>query len=175
MIFICMKFNSVLVDSRLVDNPVCNTQLANSIFCRLQQSQQTPYSTSLTKCSSKACPQDQSIDPQSCDCAYPYEGVLIFRAPSFRDVTNSTLFQGLEINLWRKLNLEPGSVYLAKPFFNSDNYLQVQVKLFPSSGMYFNRADIIRIGGDLSNQVFKPPAGFGPYYFIGSPYPFPGI
>lgn len=158
----------------LVDNPVCNKQLANTVYCRLQQQPLTPYSTNLSNCGPKACPQDQSLNPQSCECAYPYEGVLIFRAPFFRDVTNSTLFQQLERNLWTKLDLNPGSVYIGNPFFNSDNYLQVQVKLFPSAGMYFNRADILKIGGDLSKQIFKPPPVFGPYYFIGSPYPFPG-
>ena len=39
---------------------------------------------------------------------------------------------------------------------------------------YFNRSEVIRIGFDLSNQKFKPPKEFGPYYFIASPYPFPG-
>ncbi|ONK78115.1 uncharacterized protein A4U43_C02F14510 [Asparagus officinalis] len=164
------SYNETLI---LVDNPVCKAQLANTVYCQLQQRKPTPYSTSLTKCSSKACPLGQSISPQSCDCAYPYEGVLIFRAPFFRDVTNSSLFQQLEMSLWTKLKLTPGSIYLANPFFNSDNYLQVQVKLFPSNGIYFNRAEILKIGGDLSNQLFKPPAVFGPYYFIASPYPFP--
>lgn len=169
------KFTWVIGNFRLVDNPVCKSQLANTIYCQLQQKQLTPYSTSLIKCGSQACPPGQSLSPQSCDCAYPYEGVLIFRAPFFRDVTNSSLFQQLEMSLWEKLKLTPGSVYLADPFFNSDNYLQVQVKLFPPTGMYFNRADILKIGGGLSNQVFKPPPVFGPYYFIASPYPFPGI
>lgn len=163
-------YNETLV---LVDNPVCKSQLANTIYCQLQQKQLTPYSTSLTKCGSQACPPGQSLSPQSCGCAYPYEGTLIFRAPFFRDVTNSSLFQQLEMSLWTKLKLTPGSVYLANPFFDSDNYLQVQVKLFPPTGMYFNRADILQIGGNLSNQVFKPPPVFGPYYFIASPYPFP--
>lgn len=132
------------------------------------------YSTSLTQCGPKSCPPNQSLSPLSCSCAYPYEGVMVFRAPFFRDVTNSTLFESLEMSLWTKLNLPPGSVFLQNPFINSDNYMQLQLKLFPSEDIYFNRSEILRIGFDLSNQTYKPPKMFGPYYFIGTPYPFPG-
>jgi hypothetical protein len=100
---------------------------------------------------------------------------MYFRAPLFGDVGNGTAFQELESKLWTKLDLTPGSVALQDPFFNSDSYMQVQVKLFPSGGPYFNRSEVMRIGFDLSNQTFKPPKEFGPYYFIASPYPFPGL
>lgn len=73
-----------------------------------------------------------------------------------------------------KLGLTPGSVLLQNPMFNSDNYMELQVKLFPSDGLYFSRSEVIRIGFDLSNQTYKPPLLFGPYYFIATPYPFPG-
>ncbi|URE27871.1 leucine-rich repeat receptor-like protein kinase [Musa troglodytarum] len=164
------NYNKTLI---LVGNPVCNS-LSNTNFCSLQQNPEVPYSTSLANCVANLCPQDQSLSPQSCSCAYPFEGVMFFRAPRFRDVTNNTLFQSLESSLWTKLGLPPGSVFLQNPFINSDSYLQVQVKLFPPSGMYFNRSEILQIGFDLSNQTYKPPPIFGPYYFIASPYPFPG-
>ncbi|URE27874.1 leucine-rich repeat receptor-like protein kinase [Musa troglodytarum] len=163
------NYNKTLI---LVGNPVCNS-LSNTNFCSLQQNPEVPYSTSLANCVANLCPQDQSLSPQSCSCAYPFEGVMFFRAPRFRDVTNNTLFQSLESSLWTKLGLPPGSVFLQNPFINSDSYLQVQVKLFPPSGMYFNRSEILQIGFDLSNQTYKPPPIFGPYYFIASPYPFP--
>jgi hypothetical protein len=140
-----------------------------------QKGLSVPYSTSLVKCFSGTCPAGQSLSPQSCACAYPYQGIMYFRAPFFHDVTNGTAFQALESMLWTKLALTPGSVSLQDPFFNSDSYMEVQVKLFPSgSGAYFNRSEVMRIGFDLSNQTFKPPKEFGPYYFIASPYPFPG-
>ncbi|XP_039136272.1 probable leucine-rich repeat receptor-like protein kinase At5g49770 [Dioscorea cayenensis subsp. rotundata] len=165
------NYNSTLI---LVGNPVCDARLANSIYCRLQPMQlSAQYSTSLTQCGPKSCPPNQSLSPLSCSCAYPYEGVMVFRAPFFRDVTNSTLFESLEMSLWTKLNLPPGSVFLQNPFINSDNYMQLQLKLFPSEDIYFNRSEILRIGFDLSNQTYKPPKMFGPYYFIGTPYPFP--
>ncbi|KAJ6739787.1 LEUCINE-RICH REPEAT-CONTAINING PROTEIN [Salix koriyanagi] len=34
-------------------------------------------------------------------------------------------------------------------------------------------SEIQSIGFDLTNQTYKPPKEFGPYYFIASPYPFP--
>ncbi|OEL31342.1 putative leucine-rich repeat receptor-like protein kinase [Dichanthelium oligosanthes] len=173
-------FSSVTVTSSyngtlaLAGNPVCS-RLPNTPYCNVtQRALSAPYSTSLVKCFSGACPAGQSLSPQSCACAYPYQGVMYFRAPFFHDVTNDTAFQALESMLWTKLALTPGSVFLQDPFFNSDSYMEVQVKLFPSdSSAYFNRSEVMRIGFDLSNQTFKPPKEFGPYYFIASPYPFP--
>ncbi|KAH0465694.1 hypothetical protein IEQ34_005797 [Dendrobium chrysotoxum] len=148
------KYNKSLI---LIDNPVCDTQLSNTVYCRPQQQQlSAPYSTSITHCGKISCQMGQSLSPQSCTCAYPYQGLMVFRAPRFRDVTNATLFQSLESSFWMKLGLTPGSV-----------------KLFPSDGMYFSRSEVLRIGFDLSNQTYKPPPMFGPYYFIATPYPFP--
>ncbi|KAF8683992.1 hypothetical protein HU200_044942 [Digitaria exilis] len=174
------EFSSVTVTSSyngtlaLAGNPVC-ARLPNTPYCNVtQRSLSAPYSTSLVKCFSGTCPAGQSLSPQSCACAYPYQGIMYFRAPFFHDVTNDTAFQALESMLWTKLDLTPGSVYLQDPFFNSDSYMVVQVKLFPSGDTaYFNRSEVMRIGFDLSNQTFKPPKEFGPYYFIASPYPFP--
>ncbi|KAL3506932.1 hypothetical protein ACH5RR_032314 [Cinchona calisaya] len=159
----------------LIGNPVCTVALANTSYCQLQQQSEKPYSTSLANCGSKSCPSDQKLSPQSCDCAYPYEGTMYFRGPSFRELSDVTLFHLLEMSLWVKLGLTPGSVSLQNPFFNVDDYLQVQLGLFPSIGEYFNRSEIQRIGFALSNQTYKPPEQFGPYYFIAAPYTFAGI
>ncbi|KAI3876093.1 hypothetical protein MKW92_053928, partial [Papaver armeniacum] len=170
------KIASVELGSRytntliLVDNPVCNGGLSNTNYCDLHQATKASYSTSLAKCGT--CPTGQKASPASCNCAFPYEGNLYFRAPSFRDVTNASVFGALEMDLWKKLELDPGSVYLDNPHFNSDDYLQVDLALFPSSGKYFTRSKIQRIGFYLSNQTFKPPAEFGPYYFIADLYVF---
>ncbi|PKI41018.1 hypothetical protein CRG98_038546 [Punica granatum] len=156
----------------LIGNPVC-ASLSNN-YCQLQQISSKPYSTSLTRCGSKTCPVDQKLSPQSCECAVPYEGTLYFRAPSFRELSNATIFQGLETSFSTKLGLTPGSVSLQNLFFNPDDYLQMQLSLFPASGKeYFNHSEIQRFGFQLSNQTYKPPKEFGPYYFIASPYPFP--
>ncbi|KAK1271094.1 putative leucine-rich repeat receptor-like protein kinase [Acorus gramineus] len=155
----------------LLGNPICSSTDTNTNYCRPQQTLKV-YSTSHARCGSQSCPADQSLSPQ-CICAYPYEGILVFRAPFFRDLSNSTTFQSLETNLWKNLTIPPGSVSLQNIFFTSDNYLQVQLQLFPSTGLYFNRSEIQRLGFELSNQSFKPPPIFGPYYFIASRYPFP--
>ncbi|CAH2067915.1 unnamed protein product [Thlaspi arvense] len=158
----------------LVGNPVCTTALSNTNYCQIQQQQaKRIYSTSLANCGGKSCPLDQKLSPQSCECAYPYEGTLYFRGPMFRDLSNVNTYHSLEMSLWVKLGLTPGSVSLQNPFFNNDDYLQIQLELFPSTGKYFNRSDVQRIGFDLSNQTYKPPPLFGPYYFIASPYTFP--
>ncbi|KAI5584732.1 hypothetical protein POPTR_006G114400v4 [Populus trichocarpa] len=156
----------------LVGNPVC-IALSNTSYCQLQQQSTKPYSTSLANCGSKLCPIEQKLSPQSCECAYPYEGTLYFRGPSFRELSNDNTFHSLEMSLWDQLGLTPGSVFLQNPFFNVDDYLQVQVALFPPTGNFFNRSEIQRIGFALSNQTYKPPKYFGPYYFIASNYPFP--
>lgn len=160
---------------RLDQNPVCNSALTNTnLYCTLRQ--QTPYSTSLSKCGSATCLfQDQKVNPQNCSCAIPYQGQMIFRGPSFRDLTNSTLFHELEMSLWTSLSLTPGYVSISNLHFNSDDYLVLDLALFPSSGLFFSRSDISRIGFDLSNQTYKPPPMFGPYYFLASQYPFLGI
>ncbi|RDX83955.1 putative leucine-rich repeat receptor-like protein kinase, partial [Mucuna pruriens] len=160
----------------LIGNPVCDTgtALSNTNYCQLQQQAKQPYSTSLANCGGKSCPPDQKLSPQSCECAYPYEGMMYFRGPSFRELSNVTNFHSLEMSLWVKLGLTPGSVSLQNPFFNSDDYLQVQLALFPPIGQYFNRSEVQRIGFEFSNQTYKPPKEFGPYYFIAFPYPFPG-
>ncbi|KAK9124866.1 hypothetical protein Scep_013712 [Stephania cephalantha] len=158
----------------LKGNPVCTNVLSITKYCLLQQEPQKAYSTSLASCGSKSCVSGQKLNPQSCDCAYPYEGTLYFRAPSFRDLSNATRFNSLEMSLWTNLNLNPGAVSLQNMFFNMDDYIQIQLELFPSIGKYFNRTEIQRIGFDLSNQTYKLPREFGPYYFIASPYAFPG-
>ncbi|XP_050214535.1 leucine-rich repeat receptor protein kinase HPCA1 [Mercurialis annua] len=156
----------------LIGNPVCSAQ-PNTNYCQLQQKTKKPYSTSLANCGNTQCPDGQKLSPQSCECADPYQGTMYFRAPSFKDLTNASLFHSLEMTLWTKLDLTPGSVYIQNPFFNVDDYLQVEVALFPPTGVAFNRTAVIRMGFYLSNQTYKPPEDFGPYLFIASPYPFP--
>ncbi|XP_062181112.1 probable leucine-rich repeat receptor-like protein kinase At5g49770 [Phragmites australis] len=91
-------------------------------------------------------------------------------APLFADLNNNEHFQQLETSLWTELGLRPGSVFLSDVHFNSDGYIQVQVRLFPLAGISFNLLELTRIGFNLSNQIYKPPQGFGPYYFVADPY-----
>lgn len=153
---------------------MCTTGLSNTDYCQDPEQNTMPYATSLANCGGKSCPPEQRVNPQSCECAYPYQGTMYFRAPLFRELSNINMFHSLEFSLWTKLELSPGSVSLLNPLFNVDDYLQVQLDLFPSTGKYFNRSEVQRIGFFLSNQTYKPPLQFGPYYFIAAPYAFPG-
>ncbi|CAN6359685.1 unnamed protein product [Urochloa humidicola] len=166
---ITASYNKTLV---LFGNPVCvDPDFSKKSFCSMQQENMIAYTTSLSKCSSSApCSNDQSLNPANCGCAYPYTGKMVFRAPFFTDLTNSDTFQQLETSLTTQLSLRDGSVFLSDIRFNSDNYLEVKTMLFPSSGVSFNVSDLIRIGFELSNQTYKPPKNFGPYYFIADPY-----
>ncbi|XP_022682470.1 probable leucine-rich repeat receptor-like protein kinase At5g49770 [Setaria italica] len=165
---ITQSYNRTLV---LVGNPVClDAEFSGSHFCSIQQDSIIPYVTSVTKCGSTSCSSDQSLDPANCGCAYPYMGAILFRSPLFADLTNNEHFQQLETSLWTELGLRPGSVFLSDVLFTSDDYLQVKVRMFPSTGTSFNLSEVTRIGFDLSNQTYKPPQGFGPYYFVADPY-----
>jgi hypothetical protein len=100
---------------------------------------------------------------------------MIFRAALFKDSSDSVMFQQLETSLWTQLNLRAGAVELSDIHFNSDSYLQVQLELFPPSGTTFNKSQVSFIGSLFSNQIYKPPSKFGPYFFIGDKYlPFSG-
>ncbi|KAK9056039.1 hypothetical protein SSX86_027126 [Deinandra increscens subsp. villosa] len=155
----------------LFGNPVCNKTLEQSQYCQLQQSTST-YSTSFPDCGSKPCRSDQKPSPLRCDCAYPYEGNLVFRATSFKLLSNDTLWHLLESSLSTKLSLTPGSVAIQNPNFDINGYLQVNVQFFPSKSKHFTRLEVQKMGFYLSNQTYKPPAGFGPYYFLADPYSF---
>jgi len=98
---------------------------------------------------------------------------MVFRAPFFQDVADNSVFQSLLDNVWKKYGPALGSVSIQNPFFDGNSYLQVELKLCPSTGIYFNRSEIL-IELDLSSQNYVPPEIFGPYYFNASSYPFPG-
>ena len=108
--------------SRLVGNPVC-TALTNTNYCQLQQPSTKPYSTSLVQCGRKSCPAYQKLSPQNCECAYPYEGTMYFRAPSFRDLSNVTLFHSLEISI--RVCSVLGIIFSHLYFFNSLQYILI--------------------------------------------------
>ncbi|CAA7389158.1 unnamed protein product [Spirodela intermedia] len=156
---------------KLMGNPICNAQNSGSSYCQ-QQFHHTPYTTSLSHCGSSTCPEDQSFSPNNCECAFPYVGTLIFRGLFFRDLSNRTRFQDLETSLWTELHLANGAVSLQNPFFDSDSYLRVQLRLFPVDRPYFNRSEVMRIGFQLSYQTYKPPPEWGPYLFVALPYVF---
>ena len=67
------------------------------------------------------------------------------------------------------------SVSISNLFKDSSENLEKSIQVFPSGQDHFNRTGISNIGFVLSNQTFKPPDKFGPFYFKAMPYgPFSG-
>uniref|UniRef100_A0ACD5U2B0 Uncharacterized protein n=1 Tax=Avena sativa TaxID=4498 RepID=A0ACD5U2B0_AVESA len=156
----------------LRNNPACGYEsLLGGPFCSPKPQIVIPYRTSMDKCASaNSCPSTQNQNPANCGCAYAYSGKMVFRAPFFKDLTDSDTFQQLETSLWTDLKLRSGAVGLSKVHFDSNGYIQVQVELFPSSGTSFNHSEVILLGSLLGRQYYKPPAKFGPYSFIADVY-----
>jgi hypothetical protein len=90
-------------------------------------------------------------------------------------LTSPTNFVTLEKDMetkFEKLNVPVDSIAIHNPFFDSNNNLQMSLELFPSGKVQFSEQDISDVGFILSNQTYKPPGTFGPYYFNGQQYSF---
>ncbi|KAL9451909.1 hypothetical protein AB3S75_013483 [Citrus x aurantiifolia] len=82
------------VDIMLFDNPVCQESGNAKGYCRLSQLSSS-YLMKPKNCPSDPCNSDQNSSPTS-QCAYPYTGTLVFRAPSFSDLGNTTYYETLD-------------------------------------------------------------------------------
>ncbi|KVI11361.1 Leucine-rich repeat-containing N-terminal, type 2 [Cynara cardunculus var. scolymus] len=117
------------------------------------------------------------VSSPNCACASPYTGNIIFRAPSFSDLENGTIYEVLRnsmITSFRTSQLPVDSVSLKNPTKNLDDYLVIRVEIFPSGEERFNRSGIIGLAFSLSNQTFKPGREYGTYFFTGENYDFVG-
>ncbi|CAK9316413.1 unnamed protein product, partial [Citrullus colocynthis] len=124
------------------------------------------FGSPVLNCETRLCSNGEKNNPQSCECQYPFVGSFYFRGSSIRDLSNDTLFQLLKYSLSNKLNLSIASVVIQKPVFESDDYLHIQLQLFPPFGKYFNRSEILRIASALSYQTFLLSPDLGSFYFI---------
>ncbi|XP_065849484.1 leucine-rich repeat receptor protein kinase HPCA1-like isoform X2 [Euphorbia lathyris] len=161
------------VDVILVGNPVCQESGVSETLCTIPLPTSS-YKTPPNNCVPATCSSNQTSSP-NCKCAYPYTGLLVFRAPSFSDLENSTIFESLQnamMNSFRLNQLPIDSVSLSNPRKDSSEYLDLDLQVFPASQVSFNRTVLSEIGFVLSNQTFKPPKQFGPFYFIGDVYQF---
>ncbi|XP_012842359.1 PREDICTED: probable leucine-rich repeat receptor-like protein kinase At5g49770 [Erythranthe guttata] len=157
---------------RLIGNPICDEGGRES-YCTIPQPSNNTYSTPQQNCLPSNCT-SETVSSPTCKCAYPYTGTLIFRAPSFSNYRNGTIFASLEnklMSVFKSRSLPVDSVSVSNPNRNIDNYLSLDLQVFPSGQEYFNRTAISGIGFTLSNQTFKPPPEFGPFFFIGRSYP----
>lgn len=152
-------------------NPICDEGGTES-YCYIPQPTNTSYSTPAENCTPLPCSSDKSPSA-TCKCAYPYSGNLYFRAPSFSSYGNRTIFESLHEKLmttFKAHNQPVDSASLSNPTKNLDGYLVLNLQVFPSGQDYFNRTGLSGVGFILSNQTFKPPRGFGPFYFIANNY-----
>ncbi|KAJ6427831.1 hypothetical protein OIU84_023271 [Salix udensis] len=160
-----------LLGSLLVDNPICQETGVTKSYCFVPQTEPS-YSTPPNNCVAASC-SDNQISSPNCECALPYTGLLQFRAPSFSNLENSTYYTVLQKSLMNSFMLHQlpvDSVALSSPRKDSSHYLVLNLQVFPVGQDRFNRTGISSIGFELSNQTFKPPPQFGPFFFIANPY-----
>nr|POE57755.1 putative leucine-rich repeat receptor-like protein kinase [Quercus suber] len=161
----------------LVGNPICKNHVES--YCMVLQSKNTStFSTPPNNCQPINCNLGQDSSP-NCKCAYPYKGTLFFRAPSFSDLGNPSYYidiQGSLMKFAQSHKLPVDSVSISNLFKDSSENLEMSIQVFPYGQDRFNRTGISNIGFVLSNQTFKPPDKFGPFYFKAMPYgPFSGF
>lgn len=156
---------------RLEGNPICRETGVTKSYCTVSRPNSS-YATPPKNCVPSSCLANQLSSP-NCKCAFPYTGLLVFRAPLFSNLGNITYFSALEKSLmdsFKSHQLPVDSVHLSQPRKDPSQYLYLNLQVFPSGQDRFNRTAISRIGFVLSNQTFKPPAQFGPFFFAGDTY-----
>lgn len=156
----------------LVGNPVCDQHGLADKYCTLPQRSTRSYSTSTQNCVPITCAPDQRLSP-TCKCSYPYMGTLYFRSPSFSNLGNSTYFISLEkklVTTFTDHKLPVVSVSLSNVTKDADDYLEARLEVFPANNISFSLSEVLTIGFMLSNQTFKPPEEFGPFFFMGQQY-----
>uniref|UniRef100_A0A2N9EYE2 non-specific serine/threonine protein kinase n=1 Tax=Fagus sylvatica TaxID=28930 RepID=A0A2N9EYE2_FAGSY len=123
-------YNKTLI---LMDNPFCQNNY--KIYCMVPQSKgNSTYSTLPNNCVPKDCNFGQVSSP-NCKCAYPYTGTLVFRAPSFSDLGNSSYYIHLQeslMNYSQSQKLPVDSVSLSNPIKDSSENLEISLQVFPS-------------------------------------------
>nr|POF11971.1 putative leucine-rich repeat receptor-like protein kinase [Quercus suber] len=154
----------------LVDNPICKR---HNINCTVSQPNNGPsYSTPLNNCQPISCSSGQVSNP-NCLCAYPYSGTLVFRATSISDLGHFGYYTELEAHLMKSFEKLPvNSVSLSNPIKDFFEDFKIKLLIFPSGQGCFNPTELSQAGFLFSNQRFKPPDGFGPYYFLPDPVPY---
>ncbi|KAL5205791.1 hypothetical protein ABZP36_034000 [Zizania latifolia] len=162
----------------LSGNPFCNQGDSNGALCKATGESNPalqPYSTAFNCAGLQpTCSSSQALSP-NCICSVPYRGTLFFRSPGFSDLTNAPYFLLLEQTMKAKflnLSLPVDTVAIHDMLVDTNNNLQMSLEVFPSGKVQFGEQDISAIGFILSNQTYKPPPVFGPYYFLGQTYSF---
>ena len=97
----------------------------------------------------------------------------MFKALSFSNLNNVTIFQELQKSLQSMLHFAVDAVYLYGFYFDINDYLITPVQFFPNDNVaYYEYPEIMIIGSFLANQQYKSPPGLIPYLFQDNPYCF---
>ncbi|RVW44303.1 putative leucine-rich repeat receptor-like protein kinase [Vitis vinifera] len=147
----------------LVGNPMCQDE-GNEKYCTPAQPNSSYSTQPKHSCIIPFCSSDLILGP-NCSCAYPYIGTLVFRAPSFSNSGDSSDYKSIEqflMQLFRSLQLPVDTVSLSNSTM-VDDYLKVNLKVFPQGQDRFNRTGIFLVGFALSNQTSA-------FSFIADPY-----
>ncbi|PKI74947.1 probable leucine-rich repeat receptor-like protein kinase At5g49770 [Punica granatum] len=158
----------------LVGNPICQQSgVAAASFCTILQSNSSSYSTPPNNCNPMDCSIVNQTSSPNCKCSFPYTGTIVFRAASFSSLGNSTHYTSLVSSMmsaFQSYQLPVDSIALSNPHKDSLGYLKMSLEIFPLEGDSFNRTGVYSIGFVLSNQTYKPPSGFGPFFFMADQY-----
>ncbi|KAL7583461.1 hypothetical protein Lser_V15G44784 [Lactuca serriola] len=158
----------------LVGNPVCMESGVTEKICSLPENTTPSDSRQPNKCVPMKCSHSLQIMSPNCRCAFPYTGNLFFRASRLSEHGISTDYDSLRdsmISSFQMSQLPVDSVAFGSPSKTLDDYLVINLHVFPSDGdETFDRNGINGIGWSLSNQTFKPPPDFGTYVFKGDDY-----
>ncbi|KAF7127894.1 hypothetical protein RHSIM_Rhsim11G0113500 [Rhododendron simsii] len=166
------KREDTTVDFILVGNPACTGTGRTKTYCVIPPSNSSSYSTPPNNCIRHRCSSNKVSSP-NCICAYPYTGTLIFRAPSFSNLRNNSIYTSLEKSLMTCFNnaeFPVDSVSISNPSKNTDNYLLISIEVFPYGQERFNRTEISRIAFALNSKNFTPPITYGTFSFQANPY-----
>ncbi|KAH7866913.1 hypothetical protein Vadar_026595 [Vaccinium darrowii] len=164
------------INLTLARNPFCQeTEGTTNTYCDIRKLPDSKYSTPENNCNPATCSAHKVSSP-NCRCAYPYMGFITFRAPSFSDLSNTTIYTSLAnflMQFFQSHQLPVDSVSLSNPTRDTDNYFVLTLEVFPPSDQDgFDQTGVSEIGFVFSNQTFKPPHNFGPYTFLSLSYPF---
>ncbi|KAK1430079.1 hypothetical protein QVD17_12579 [Tagetes erecta] len=165
--------SSYRINVTLVGNPICMESGVTDKFCTVPIESPSSYSTPRNECVPLSCGLNLVSSP-NCHCALPYTGLFFFKAPSFSSIGNFSIYNSLRDSLmafFQRTNLPVDSVSLKNPRRDVDDYLVIELDVFPSGGNpEFNRTGVLEIGFALSNQTFKPGKEFNTFVFIHENY-----
>ena len=154
---------------------VCSLIAYQNTYCYTNSSGSTVYQSPITKSCSNVCSNNTAPSPvDDCACVLPYKGQLIFRAPLFTTLDNTSHFLELISYIAESLKIGQSQVYITSAYFNSLYQLLVAISIFPNTGtVKWTRDDVIRFSSVLgSNRIHIDI--FGPPLFIQEPYAYDG-